>query len=165
MPTRGIYGFRKGNIDKLTFCYRDGFMQTLGKEIVKFIKETPVETMNKIFDRIILVDGTIQDEKKSKTYSKMKEYRDNGLKYMIDGSKYITDIYKSDYAYIINLDTREFEIYSLVRFKVLEGRYNNDLPDGKIGCRLIKKYELENIPSNWIKECNHVIYNDIIKLK
>lgn len=186
--TRGIYGLRKGNIDKVTFSRGDSFLKGLGKEMVKFIKETPIETMNKIFNKIILVDliqeateEQIEECKKYsnlevnvrslkdftcllwKSFGSLKAYRDQGLKYMIDASAEITNPHLCQYAYIINLDTNEFEIYSLLYKKVMEDRYNKS--DEIKGCRLIKKYELDNIPSNWIKECEQIIYNDMIAFK
>ena len=186
--TRGIYGFRKGNVDKVTFCKGDSFLKGLGKEMVKFIKETPIETMNKIFNKIILVDliqeateEQIEDCKKFsnleanvrslndftcllwKSIGSLKAYRDENLRYMIDAASEITNPHLCEYAYIINLDTNEFEIYTLMYKKIMEDRYNKT---GKVdGCKLIKKYQLDNIPSNWIKECEQIIYNDIVSFK
>ena len=190
MGVRGLYGFRKGNRDKITYCMEGSSLDRLGKEMVKFIKETPIETMNKIYDKIILVDELqvttdeqIEECKKFsntdvniyalrsfrcllwKCIGKIKAYRDEGLRYMIDYNSGILNSYISQYAYIINLDTLEFEIYSLMCRKVMEDRYNSNVPDGKIACRLIKTYKLDNIPSNWKKECEQVIYNDMVKLK
>ena len=117
--------------------------------MVKFIKETPVEKMNKIFDRIILVDSIqkateeqIEECKKFsnlevnirslndftcllwKSIGSLKAYRDENLNYMIDAASEITNPHLCQYAYIINLDTNEFEIYSLLYKKVTEDIIN-----------------------------------------
>ena len=82
---------------------------------------------------------------------------------MIDASSEITNPHLCEYAYIINLDTNEFEIYTLMYKKIMDDRYNKT--DKIDGCKLIKRYQLDNIPSNWIKECEQIIYNDIVALK
>ena len=188
MSTRGIYGFRKNNIDKVTFCHGDSYLEDLGNEMVNFIKDTSIETMNKIFDKIILVglldEATKEQIKQCKKYSNLEVnirslkdftcllyntfgsldvYRDEELKYMIDASKEITNIYLCEYAYIINLDTNEFEIYAPMYYKVIEDRYNSEDNEGETKCRLIKKYKLDNIPNNWIKECEKIDEEDWIK--
>lgn len=84
---------------------------------------------------------------------------------MIDAASEITNPHLCEYAYIINLDTNEFEIYSLMYNKIMDDRYNQNIPDGEHTCKIIKSYKFENIPRNWIKECEQEIYKDMIKLK
>ncbi len=184
MANRGIYGFRKNNQDKVTFCNGDSFFEGLGKDIVKFIKETSKEKMEEIFDKIILVDKLqeatetqIQECKKYanlevnirnikdftcllwKSIGRLETYRDEGLRYMIDASSEITNPHLCNYAYIINLDTNQFEIYALMYKQILQDRYNINSKDGEGRCRLIKEYPLSNIPNDWKEEC-YEIYNE-----
>lgn len=135
MGTRGLYGFRKNGIDKLTYNHWDSYPEGLGKDIVQFCKETSLAEMNEIFDRIILVEkdskpntqqikecikyfnedvgtGSIYD-----WYCLLRETQGNlnvykeGLRYMIDSADFIKDSLFCEYAYIINLDTNSLEFW------------------------------------------------------
>ena len=64
MSTRGCYGFRKNGIDKLTYNHCDSYPDCLGRIMVGFCKETSIEEMNEIFDRIILVNAESKPTKK-----------------------------------------------------------------------------------------------------
>lgn len=55
MGTRGVYGFRKNGIDKITYNHFDSYPSWLGTEIVGFCKRCGVEKLNEICDRIELV--------------------------------------------------------------------------------------------------------------
>ena len=56
MGTRAIYGFKKNNRYKVTYSNFDGDYEWLGISIVKFVETTPIEEINNIFNKIILVD-------------------------------------------------------------------------------------------------------------
>lgn len=56
MGTRGTYGFRKGGKDKLTYNHYDSYPDGLGAEVVQFVRDTPVQELNDIFDRLIMVE-------------------------------------------------------------------------------------------------------------
>lgn len=181
MGTRGIYGFRKNNKDKITFCNSDSFFEGLGKEIVDFIRKTDIKIMSEIYDRIILVDiiqeATEEQIKKCKKYlnidvnirtpkdftcllwksiGSLKAYRDDNLEYMIDASREITNPHLCEYIYIIDLDTNELEIYAEIKEEIIKDRYNKELSRKEKRCGLIKKYKLNNIPDNWIEECDKI---------
>lgn len=55
MSTKGIYGFRKNGEDKLTYNHYDSYFSYLGENIINFVKETPIQELNKIYDNLILV--------------------------------------------------------------------------------------------------------------
>ena len=55
MGTRGVYGFRKNGKDKLTYNHMDSYFSYLGRDIINFVKETPIEELHKIYDNLILV--------------------------------------------------------------------------------------------------------------
>ena len=38
MGTRGLYGFRKNGVDKVTYNHWDSYPDGLGKQILRFIK-------------------------------------------------------------------------------------------------------------------------------
>ena len=50
MSTNGIYGFRKNGEDKLTYNHCDSYFSYLGENIINFVKETPLQELNKIYD-------------------------------------------------------------------------------------------------------------------
>lgn len=132
MATRGLMGFSKNGVKKVTYNHCDSYPSGLGVEIAKFIKETNTDELNKIFDRIKLVDENIPatqeqiDECKKyadtsvgsgrledwycllkKAQGTLSAYKE-GLRYMLDGENYSS----IEWEYIINLDTNELEIYA-----------------------------------------------------
>lgn len=57
MSTRGVYGFRKNNQDKLMYNHFDSYPEGLGKEIIYYIKTHTIKKMNEIFNRINPADS------------------------------------------------------------------------------------------------------------
>lgn len=55
MSTRGLYGFHKNGIDKLTYNHLDSYPDWLGKKVVEFCKCAGRDGMNSLFDHIELV--------------------------------------------------------------------------------------------------------------
>jgi len=56
MGTRGVYGFERDGVKKITYNHYDSYPSALGKDVVSFIKKHSVDDLNKIFDNIFLVD-------------------------------------------------------------------------------------------------------------
>ncbi|MVX64893.1 hypothetical protein GKZ28_14440 [Clostridium chromiireducens] len=130
MSTTGVYGFIKNGVEKIGYNHCDSYLYDLGANIAKFINETTKEEMEEIFEKIILVDDSIEateeqikkcekwflpmtDEKKSTWYNlirlaqgNLNLHKEGELEYMFNGK----DMY-ANYKYIINLDNNEFEIY------------------------------------------------------
>ena len=168
MGTRGCYGFRKNGIDKLTYNHYDSYPDYLGKIMVNFCKETSLDEMNEIFDRLILVDeggkptpeqieeckkyydGSVSRQTPEDWYCLLrnaqgepKEYK-NGLRYMTDANGFIKSSLWCEYAYIINLDTKKLEFWA--------GYQNTPDPDNRYGtekndsgyypCKMVAEYSL-----------------------
>lgn len=55
MGTRGLYGFRKDGVDKLTYNHFDSYPSYLGANIIRFIKNHSQEQLNTLYNRIVLV--------------------------------------------------------------------------------------------------------------
>ena len=53
MGTRGVFGFHKNGVDKITYNHYDSYPTGLGEEVVKFLKNHGVDELNTIFDSII----------------------------------------------------------------------------------------------------------------
>lgn len=68
MSTRGLYGFRKGGIDKTTYNHSDSYPEWLGEQISKFCTAVTPEQMSDFFDRIIMVDEDASPTKEQQDY-------------------------------------------------------------------------------------------------
>ena len=161
MGMRAVYGFLKNGKYKVTETNFDGAYEDLGNKIVDFINTTTIKEMNKIFEKIILVDviavATKEQIKECKRYTNLeigtrkltdfncllcksrgdlRPYRDENLKYMEDHQ---TEIGNYFYEYIINLDDNTLEI-----------RQYGDI---------ILRFDLLDIPKSWIKQCDNVDMN------
>lgn len=177
MGTRGAYGFYKNGIDKITYNHFDSYFSGLGREIVDFVKKNNIEILNKIFDKIILVEENGKPTKSQiaecyryanlsvgeqtftdwycllrETQGNLEYYKDD-LKYMIDYKEFMGNSLFCEYAYIINLDTNMLEIYVGFQKEEQKGnRYNKykEYSDNDYeAVRLIKEFPLNNIPDNW----------------
>ncbi len=180
MGTRGCWGFyRQGrSANKLTYNHMDSYPEFLGENVVNFIKDTPVSLLNQIFDKIILVDNETRPSDKeimecskySNTdvstgslhdwYCLLREaqgepnlYKED-LRYMIDNGEFIKDSLFCEWAYVINLDTNELEIYQGFRKKpnTRDNRYRIIKPsNGYYACEMIISFPLSEIPDNWLE--------------
>lgn len=56
MSTRGLYGFRKGGMDKTTYNHSDSYPEWLGDKISKLCVSCVPDKMSAFFDRITLVE-------------------------------------------------------------------------------------------------------------
>lgn len=68
MGTRGLYGFHKNGIDKLTYNHLDSYPDWLGKKIVEFCKCAGRDGMNSLFDHIELVSEDAKPTQKQIEY-------------------------------------------------------------------------------------------------
>ena len=173
MGTRGCYGFRKNGIDKLTYNHYDSDPDYRGKIMVTFCKETSLDEMNEIYDRLILVnenDKPTQEQiEECKRYyngdvscktpedwycllrnaqGEPNEYK-NGLRYMIDNHDFIKDSLWCEYAYIINLDTEELEFWVGGQDKPdIYNRYGVKRNEDYYPCKMVASYPLVTISLN-----------------
>lgn len=170
MGTRGLYGFRKNGMDKLTYNHYDSYPSYLGEIMVEFCKTTSIKEMNDIFDRIVLVEeddaptetqiaecieyysGDVSRRIPEDWYCLLKETQGNpnvykhGLKYMIDHHEFIKDSLFCEYAYIINLDHECLEFWVGFQMKPDEdNRYGMvmEIEDGYYPCKMIAEYPLD----------------------
>jgi hypothetical protein len=168
MGTRGCYGFRKNGIDKLTYNHYDSYPSYLGKIMVTFCKETSLDEMNAICDRLIMVDeggkptpeqieeckkyydGSVSGGTPEEWYCLLieaqgvpNEYK-HGLRYMTDAKEFIKDSLWCEYAYIINLDTNSLEFWKGYQ-KTPDhlNRYGTNNNRGYYPCKMVAYYPLE----------------------
>lgn len=172
MGTRGIYGFRKNESDKLTYNHYDSYPEGLGRNVVEFINGHSIEDLNKIYDNIILVDEdsiptqeqieeckqwenlSVSKQDEQDWYCLLRDAQgdlssyDRGLKYMIDNHDFIFDSLFCEYGYIINLDTNRLEIY--VGFQKIQdetSRYvvENESETEYYPCKMVAEIDLQVI--------------------
>ena len=165
MSTRGLYGFHKNGIDKLTYNHLDSYPDWLGKKVVEFCKCAGRDGMNSLFDHIELVSEDAKPTPKQIEYCMEHDlgvdggdwgwtlcpnqgcpenwlpFIDSGLKiYMIDSLPFIKDSLFCEYAYIVNLDTDQLEFYCGFQHK----------PDetNRYGCEEDQGYYPSRMPSS-----------------
>lgn len=165
---KAIYGFMKDNNFKVTNVEDNGTYEEFGIKIIDFIKNTSIDKMQQIFDKIILVDSLkdavnnqIEECKKcqnldldeiiekkeifrkflKKTIGNLGVLRDDiNAKYMVDKE---SELYSTDFAYIIDLDSKKIDIY-----------WRDTV---------INSYDLFEIPKDWIDSCNKNLKQQIEK--
>lgn len=179
MGTRGIYGFYKDGVDKVTYNHFDSYPEELGNNIIDFIKTTSIEEMNEIFKKITLVeqDNIATDEQirecsiyadldvsrqditdmyclLRKTQGNLSVYK-NGLKLMINNKDFIKDSLFCEWGYIINLTENVLEIYKGFQTQPNNNRYSCE-PEGKYyNCAILKIIPLDDVyllENNWYKD-------------
>ena len=122
MGTRGVFGFRKGGVDKICYNHWDSYLSVLGKDMVRFIKRNPISVLNDMFDKIILTTDENKFLEKKKKFSNNKNIimYEKGLIWMLDGSEFTKDGLCCEWGYIINLDTNMLDVY---KGRFPEGNY------------------------------------------
>lgn len=187
MGTRGVFGFHKNGVDKITYNHYDSYPTGLGEEVVKFLKNHGVEELNTIFDRIIMVN-----EKTPPTKAQIKEcekYTDlavssgktdewyvllrnaqgepesyaQGLRFMEDGGDdFLKDSLFCEWGYVINLTTNRLEIYRGFQKKPQDNRYKTEKADrsGYYNCALIREVPLTQVKNFNMKKFEKEVENE-----
>jgi len=172
MGTRGVYGFRKNGVDKLTYNHFDSYPDWLGEKVIEFLEGKSISRLHEIFDQIEMVDesghATAEQVEECKQwldvgvssgdphewYCLLRKAQgdlsvyDKGLKYMADSSGFILNSLFCEFGYIINLDTEELEFWVGFQKKPCEdNRYGTELFHGYYPCKLVKSYDLLDVVS------------------
>lgn len=129
MGTRGAYGFRKGNRNKLTYNHYDSYFDYLGNNLLKEIHNIGnSEKLLETYNYIKLVDGntkpteeqikecekyfcdSVSTGEKEEWYSLLREVQgtimpwvDKEFPYMINSNSFIKDTTFCEYYYIIDV--------------------------------------------------------------
>ena len=138
MGTRGAYGFRVDGKDKVTYNHYDSYPYGLGIDILQYISNTPLEKINQVAKKIIMVDSdnkaTVKEQKRymnnadfsvsskdpkewyvllRNTQGNLSVYNEDegNVEHMIDSQSFLLDSLFCEYAYIINVDSGMFEYY------------------------------------------------------
>ncbi len=133
MGTKGAWGFRVKEKDKVTGVRWDSDPTGLGKSVITYVAITPIEKIRAVASRIVLVNGYLTPPpeliKKYKKYSTNlsafepcywdlleKTQRDlfaynKDVEHMVNYSEFLNDSLFCEWAYIINIDSGQFEVY------------------------------------------------------
>jgi len=147
MSTSGAWGFRKNGKDKATHNHADSYPTWLGNKIGEMLQDTTIDELNKIYDRIELIDPESKPTSKQKgkcfeldvvkrgqtddddwycllygAQRDMNVYK-KGLPYMLDGTGFISKGLWCQWAYVINLDTNMLEFYNGYQREPQEGNF------------------------------------------
>lgn len=174
MATRGIYGFRKNNYDKLNYNHFNSFPSGLGVDIVFFIKSHSLEEINKLCDELIPLPYDTYFEELSPEQKNMmiefakeqhEDFEGKKLSYMLapfegnleayydypqvrlmrDDKEFIKNSLSCEWGYIINLDNNTLEIW--------QGFQSEPDITNRYGVEIYYQYETSNYyPCKLIKE-------------
>lgn len=147
MSTRGIYGFRKNNENKITYNHSDSYPTWLGEKIIEFCAGMTDQDLENLFDHAIIVDELEKDPGKVEMVRKFavthgndpgesedayyilhfmqgnfEEYRN--IAYLLedfpmtDAEDFFGDGLFCEWGYIINLDDKCLEVYKSGKNKI-----------------------------------------------
>lgn len=142
MGTRGLYGFIKNGTEKATYHHNDSYPEWLGKEICDFLKNMSDEDLSRLFDSIIVVPKGLRGDlelykKMGKTGQKMRVTND---------ISFIRDSLYCEYAYLVNLDSRELEFWKGFQdTPTPDNRYGTSENDGYYPCKLVATFPFDKI--------------------
>jgi hypothetical protein len=141
MSTRGYVGIRKNETDKGGYNHFDSYPTGLGESVLTFIKDNTIESLNSIYDRIVMKEnaGDVWNYNRNEINESFEEYND-----------FLFDSLFCEFAYIINLDENILEFYiGFNKNPEADGRYAYKIGErGYCGVRLAKTMKLEDIMNN-----------------
>ena len=141
MSTSGLYGFRLGGVDKVTYNHCDSYPDGLGKDFVKFCRKYTIDELKDFFGNIRLIEKNEVVTPKDVAYCESNRWNDysvgsrksddwyclthelqgnfreyircinNGLKVYMINNINFIKLFTCEYAYIMNLDNETLEFW------------------------------------------------------
>lgn len=180
MSTRGLYGFRKNGIDKVTYNHFDSYPDGLGADVISFIKKHSIDELEKFYDRIQMVyngasptkeeikvcvdaglcDLSVSTRPTNDWYCLLRNIQGNldalynsPVAYMIDSSDFIKYSLFCEYAYIIDLDVKTLEFYvGFQKEPNVFNRYGTESDNGYYPCKMVSFYPIEIMNEHSVEE-------------
>lgn len=178
MGTRGLVGFYSNGKTKAMYNHYDSYIDGLGADVIKFLRTIRLDTLKDIVSKIKMVkedskpsskqiteckiEGTVDlnvgTQKETDWYCLLRNTQGNlfayakGFPYMLDAQEFIKDSLFCEYAYIVNIDTNELEVYvgfQKTKQPVKINRYMKGAKSerGYYPCHLLTKLSFEQITS------------------
>lgn len=154
MSTRGAYGFKVNKEYKILYNHFDSYPSALGRDIVDFVsrvKEHLPELKAKA-EKMKAIKKEVKDHKNIQEILKQSLWEDpvsvldSVLLGMVSfypcAEKFLEDNLFCEYAYILNLDDNNLEIFA-----------RGDL--------LIHKFPLKEVPKDWEKKVENSLKNPV----
>lgn len=161
MSTRGCIGFRLNGKDCLSYNHSDSYPGWLGRETLKQLKKwqkgcgwaalrEQVENWKGLQPFGLRADGRDSNnnwyEVLRAAHGDLKRLLELG--YYIEDSAFMGASLFCEWAYVIDLDTKKFEIYKGFQKEKHDGRYGHLTADrGYFGVKLVKSYSLSRLPA------------------
>lgn len=180
MGTRGALGFRLNKKDYVSYNHWDSYPSGLGNDVVNALKtltegslkdlkeqvgkirlidmETPPTKEDiELCENMGTVDLTVSESSTSDWYCLLRKTQGSPLKMaelgiMSDDQEFLK-CFSCQYAYIINLDTNDLEIYQGYQTTRGTGRYakgSKKDKDGFYPVSLVITFSILNIPEDWL---------------
>jgi hypothetical protein len=148
--TRGILSFQKNNVLYSIYSNSDSAPNVLGNYILDLIRRWGIDALSTFIDNIELVDTdgfSIYD---------IDDCIENNTKFLLqDNTDFMHDSLMCEWAYVVNIDTNELEIYKGFRQSKPIGRFRDIEPQGKYyAVSLVRVYNLNNLPAKMPKNIN-----------
>lgn len=199
MSTRGAVGWHKDGVDKIAYNHCDSYPTYLGVEMLEYARKRVV-TLHTHFDRVEMIDTEkpptaeqiarcvkhgvvdlkVSTQSDTDWYCLLRNTQGDleataSLGYMIDYSQFLNDSLFCEWAYLINLDSKKFEVYKGFQEKQPLGRYGAISEESRkhqlasyrsgliyYGVGLIAEYSLLALPSDeaFIKEMDKLTGQD-----
>lgn len=146
MSTRGLLGFIHNKEIRASYNHFDSYLEGLGQSIVSLCNIiVDWETFTHRFEKIQWISERTKSMKNLSGKEIMYEIlKDNPLT-LVDEKDFAEDDLFCEYAYLINLDDKQLEIYAS------NYQTNFDQSQAKLPLNLLAIYPLDQIPQNWIE--------------
>lgn len=147
MSTRGLYGWKKDGVEKVTYNHSDSYPSWLGTQIMSFCAEMTNQQLEHLFDHTVMISEKEKDpaqinsvrlfakargidpDASQEAYEilhfmqgNFEEYRklaENELDFpMIDSKDFFSDKLFCEWAYVIDLDNNCLDVYKYGKHKI-----------------------------------------------
>lgn len=186
MGTRGAWGFYKDGVTKATYNHLDSYPSCLGQVMKEFCMVNDPADFEEIFNELKMVNAN--DVPSVDDYIKLGTYRNNGvnggadeyydllretqgepqcyindpnLKVMIDSGNFLQDSLFCEWAYIINLENNELEIYrGFIKSPPKNSRYydGGETREGYYPVDMVKSIPFESLDEFDMDKLEEEIY-------
>jgi len=149
MSTRGLLGFVHNKEIRASFNHFDSYLEGLGQSIASLCNIiVDWKTFTHRYEKIHWISETEAPMKYLSGKEIMYEIlKDNPLT-LVDEKDFAEDDLFCEYAYLINLDDKQLEIYAS------NYQTNFDQSQAKLPLNLLTIYPFDHIPHNWLESLN-----------